>query len=148
MVEPLIREIPVIGSQLEKSRVISMIAAFTLVVAAGLLVLAVFTPIFASAVQESILGPVDRVLGFVFGIVRGVVLIAVAYLIYTGLAGDEIVPAVENAASKPIFDEAAAIIDEHRPEELPTWFTDRIDALMGIEPEDAPDAQGTQATDS
>ena len=133
MVEPLMREIPVIGPQLEKSRVISMIAAFTLVVAVGLLVLAVFTPIFSSIVLESVLGPVDRALGFLFGVARGVLLIAVAYMIYTSLAGEEILPAVENAATKPIFDETAAIIDAHRPDELPAWISERIDTL--IEPE-------------
>lgn len=147
LVEPFMREIPVVGAQLEKSRVISMIAAFTLVVAVGLLILAVFTPVFASAVQESVLGPIDRVLGFLFGVVRGVVLIAVAYLIYTGLAGEEILPAVENAASKPLFDEAAALIDEHRPEELPTWFTDRIDALIAPAA-DAPQTPAAPSTES
>lgn len=130
VIEPLMREIPAIGPQLAKSCVISMIAAFTLVVAAGLLVLAVFTPIFSSVVLDSALGPVDRVLGFLFGVARGVVLLAVAYLIYNGLAGEEVLPALENAASKPLFDEAAALIDANRPDELPSWFVERIDALM------------------
>ncbi len=129
-VEPLIRELPVIGPRLADSCIISMIVAFTLVVAAALLILAVFTPIFASVVLESALGPVDRVLGFVFGVVRAVVLIAIAYLIYVNFSGDELVPALENAATKPLFDEAAALIDKHRPEEMPSWFTERIDALM------------------
>lgn len=130
IVEPLMREIPVVGPQLAKSCVISMIAAFTLVVAAGLLVLAVFTPLFSSVVLESALGPVDRALGFLFGVARGILLLAVAYLIYGSLAGDEVLPALENAASKPLFDEAAVLIDANRPDELPNWFAERIDALM------------------
>lgn len=130
MIEPLMREIPVVGPQLAKSCVISMIAAFALVVAAGLLIFAVFTPVFASVVLESALGPIDRVLGFLFGVVRGIALIAVAYLVYTSLSGDEVIPALDNAASKPIFEEAAAMIDRNRPDELPGWFSERIDALM------------------
>lgn len=130
MIEPLIREIPVAGQFLSSSCVISMIAAFTLVVAAALVVMAVFTPIFSSAILQSALGPVDRALGFLFGVARGLVLIAVGYLIYSNLSGDEVIPALENAASKPIFDEAAAMIDTYRPEELPGWFSERIDALM------------------
>lgn len=130
MVEPLIRELPLVGEFLATSCVISMIASFALVVAAVLLVLAVFTPIFSSAILQSALGPVDRALGFLFGVVRGVVLIAVAYLIYTNLSGEEVIPALENAASKPIFDEAAAMIDRYRPEQMPAWFSERIDALM------------------
>ena len=38
--------------------------------------------------------------------------------------------ALDQAASKPIFDEAARLIEEHRPKEMPSWFSDRIDALM------------------
>ena len=143
VVEPLIRELPVVGKFLASSCVISMIAAFSIVVAAVLLVLAVFTPIFASAVLESAIGPVDRALGFLFGMARGVVLLAVAYLVYDNLSGDEIIPALENAASKPIFDESSAMIDKYRPDELPAWFSERIDALMApcngdVPPSDAP----------
>ena len=137
IVEPLIREAPVVGKFLASSCVISMIAAFSLVVAAALLILAVFTPIFSSIVMESVLGPVDRALGFLFGVVRGVVLLAVAYLVYTNLSGGEALAALENAASKPIFDEAAALIDQYRPDEMPAWFSNQIDALM------APCAGGT-----
>ncbi len=136
--EPLMREIPAVGSFLAENCVISMIAAFSLIVAAVLLVLAVFTPIFSSVVLESALGPIDRVLGFLFGVARGVLLIAVAYLIYTNLSGDEILPALENAASKPMLDEAAALLDKYRPEEVPSWFQERIDALMTPCTGDAP----------
>ncbi|MEM7742069.1 MAG: CvpA family protein [Pseudomonadota bacterium] len=128
--EPLMRELPVVGPQLAKSCVISMIAAFAVIVALSLLVLAVFTPIFASAVLESALGPVDRALGLLFGVARGVLLLAVAYLIYSSLSGDEIIPALEQAATKPMFDEAAALLAQYKPEQMPDWFSGRIDALM------------------
>lgn len=130
MLEPLMREIPMVGKFLADNCVISMIAAFSLILAAGLLVLAVFTPIFSSVVLDSILGPIDRVLGFLFGVARGLLLIAVAYLIYTNLSGDEILPALENAASKQMLDQAAGILDQYRPKEVPPWFSERIDALM------------------
>lgn len=129
-IEPLIREMPVVGEFLASDCVISMITAFALVVAAALLVLAVFTPVIASMVLDSALGPVDRVLGFLFGVARGVLLIAVAYLIYINFSGEELIPQLENAASKTIFDRIAALIDQHRPEDLPPWFRERIDALM------------------
>ena len=147
MIEPLIREVPGIGPQLAKSAMISMITAFVVVMALGLLVLAVFTPIFSAAVQDSILGPIDRALGFVFGALRGVLLIAVAYLIYTSLSGDEVIPALDNAASKPILDDVAALIDENRPEEMPSWLAERIDSLMAPvnEGQDAPSGESTDS---
>ncbi len=93
LVAPLVAEIPVVGAKLADSCLILMIAAFSLVVAVALLILAVFTPIFASVVLESALGPLDRALGFLFGIARGIVLVAVGYLVYASFAGQEEFPA-------------------------------------------------------
>jgi membrane protein required for colicin V production len=129
LVAPLVAEIPWLGDKLADSCLILMIVAFSLVVALALLVLAVFTPIFASVVLESALGPVDRVLGFLFGIARGLLLVAVAYLVYQNFAGQEAVAALEEAATRGVFEETAALIDEHRPREMPAWLGERIAAL-------------------
>jgi membrane protein required for colicin V production len=128
-VAPLVAEIPWLGQKLADSCLILMIIAFSLCVAVALLILAVFTPIFASVILESALGPIDRVLGFLFGIARGLLLVAVAYLVYQSFAGEEEIPALENAASRGVFDEAAALIDEYRPREMPDWLGERIAAL-------------------
>lgn len=130
-VEPLIRELPVVGEFLGDSCVMSTITAFTLIVAVALLVLSVFTPILSSSILDSVIGPVDRVLGFVFGIARGILLVAVAYMIYNSVSGGaEEWPPITNAESRVIFDEVTARIDAHLPSEMPPWFSDRIDALM------------------
>ena len=129
LVAPLVAEIPWLGEKLADSCLLLIIAAFSLVVAAALLVLAVFTPLFASVILESALGPVDRVLGFLFGIARGILLVAVAYLVYQSFAGQDELPALENAALRGVFDEAAELIDENRPREMPDWLSARIAAL-------------------
>jgi membrane protein required for colicin V production len=127
-VAPLVAEIPWLGPRLADSCLILMIVAFSLCVAVALLILAVFTPIFASVVMESALGPIDRVLGFLFGIARGLLLVAVAYLVFDSFAGEEL-PALENAATRGVFEETAALIEEHRPREMPAWLGERIAAL-------------------
>ncbi len=65
MLEPLIREAPVVGSYLAASCVISLIAAITIVLAASLLILSMFTPLVSGLVLDSMLAPLDRMLGFV-----------------------------------------------------------------------------------
>jgi membrane protein required for colicin V production len=130
MLEPLIREAPVIGSYLAASCVISIIAAFTIVVAVALLILSMFTPLVSGLVLESMLAPIDRMLGFLFGLLRGLVLIAVAFLIYTNLSGVEPWPPLDNAASRALFVESSAILDQSLPDTIPDWFSARIDALM------------------
>jgi membrane protein required for colicin V production len=130
MLEPLIREAPLVGSYLAASCVISMVAAFTIVVAAALLILSMFTPLVSGLVLESMLAPIDRLLGFVFGLFRGLVLIAVVFLIYTNLSGVEPWPPLDNAASRTVFEDAAASLEQSLPDSIPDWFGQRIDALM------------------
>ena len=153
MLEPLIREAPVIGSYLAASCVISMAAAFTIVVAAALLILSMFTPLISGLVLDSMLAPLDRTLGFLFGILRGVVLIAVAFLIYTNLSGAEAWAPLDNAASRAMFEESAALLEQNLPDGVPDWFGLRIDALMincaeTLPAETSPEAgaTGTDAT--
>lgn len=131
VVEPLIREVPVVGDFLASSCVLSVIAAFTLVMAFGLLVMAVFTPVISNLVLDSALGPIDRILGFVFGVARAALLVAVAFILYQELAGaqEEWQP-LASAASRPYIDEIAMRLREAAPTELPPWIAERIDAMM------------------
>ena len=142
---PLIREAPVIGTYLAASCVISLIEAFTIEVAAALLILSMFTPLVSGLVLDSMLAPIDRMLGFVFGVLRGLVLIAVAFLIYTNLSGVEAWPPLDNAASRTIFEESAAVLEANLPDSVPDWFSARIDALMIHCPDDLPAATSPEA---
>lgn len=130
VIEPLMHEIPVVGEFFASSCVISTIAAFTLIVALCLLVLSVFTPLFSTLVLDSAFGIIDKALGFVFGVARGVLLVAVAYLIFTNLSAEATLPELENAGTRPLLEESAAVIEDTLPDSVPDWFGDRIDALM------------------
>jgi membrane protein required for colicin V production len=80
-VEPLVREIPVVGEFLADSCELSIIGAFAVVFAVALIIVSLFTPLFSSLVQRSALGGIDQGLGFLFGVVRGVLLVAIAFMI-------------------------------------------------------------------
>jgi membrane protein required for colicin V production len=142
VVEPLVREAPVIGGFLASSCILSVITAFVLVMALGLLILAVFTPIFSAIILDSVLGPVDRVLGFVFGVARGVLLVVVAYLIYQQVVGPpEEWPPYADAESRPVIEEVAGALSAAMPSELPPWISERIDAMMAPCAGSIPDGQ-------
>ncbi|MCB1330166.1 MAG: CvpA family protein, partial [Maritimibacter sp.] len=72
---PLIKEVPVLKDFIADSCELSVIAAFAGVLALALVVVSVFTPLFSSAVQRSALGGLDQALGFVFGVLRGLLLV-------------------------------------------------------------------------
>jgi membrane protein required for colicin V production len=47
-----------------------------------LILVSFFTPLFAGVVQRSAIGGIDQGLGFLFGVVRGALLVAIAMVLY------------------------------------------------------------------
>jgi membrane protein required for colicin V production len=145
-VEPLVREIPVAGEFLRSSCTLSVLAAFAIVFAAVLILLSIFTPIVSGLVLDSALGPLDRGLGFLFGVARGVVLVAVLYLLYDLLVpAEQRVAAVDGATSITLVREAADSLRAAAPAELPGWLGERIDRLVGACGAPVPPATGAAA---
>lgn len=132
-VMPLIGEIPVIGDFLRGSCLLSVLAAFAVVFALVLVVLSVVTPILSEAIQGSALGPVDRFFGFLFGVARGVALVAVIYFAYDLLVPEgQRVEAIDGSRSVTLVAEAAGALREGAPTEMPGWLGSRIDRLVGV----------------
>ena len=109
-IEPLIREVPVLSNIIGDSCELSMIAAFAIVFAITLIIVAIFTPLFAGAVQRSALSGFDQGLGFLFGVVRGVALILVALVAYNFVNVN--VDMIENSKTKEILAGSEAQIQE------------------------------------
>ncbi|MDZ4136563.1 MAG: CvpA family protein [Paracoccaceae bacterium] len=131
-VQPLVKEIPVIGKFLADSCELSIIAAFALVFAIGLVIAALFAPLFSSVVQRSVLGGLDQGLGFLFGVVRGVVLVAVAFIAYDSAVGANTSPMVDNSRSAKVFASFRANLDETIPTDAPGWIVARYETLTNV----------------
>ena len=128
-VQPLVKEIPVLNSFLADSCELSIIAAFAGVFAIGLVVASLFTPLFASVVQRSALGGLDQGLGFLFGVVRGVLLIAVAFFVYDKAALTSSVPMIDNSRSAKIFASFQDQVNASVPENVPNWIVGQYNQL-------------------
>jgi membrane protein required for colicin V production len=130
--EPLVREIPVVGGFLRSSCTLSALASFVAVFALALMLLAIFTPLVSGLVRDGVLGPIDRSLGFVFGAARGVVLVAVLFMLYDLVAPtDQRLADIDNARSLALIGETAELLKAHAPTEVPHWLAVRIDRLTG-----------------
>ncbi len=108
-----------------------MIAAFAVVFALALIVFSVFTPLFAGAVQRSAIGGIDQGLGFIFGALRGVILVAIAFLVYERVVVSDPIPMVNDSRTAIIFSDLSDKIDEQIPEDAPGWIAGRYDELIG-----------------
>jgi membrane protein required for colicin V production len=148
--QPLIKEIPVLNSFIADNCELSIVAAFAGVFAIGLILASLFTPLFSSVVQRSALGGVDQALGFLFGVVRGVLLIAVAFFVYDKAALSSSVAMIDESRSAKIYANFQDKITASVPEDVPNWIMGRYEALTqvcapadGAPTEEAPATEGT-----
>ena len=129
--EPLVKQIPVLDKFLGDSCELSIIAAFAGVFAVALIVMSIFTPVFSSAVQRSAIGGVDQGLGFLFGVLRGILLVAVAFVVYERVLSGSTVPVVDNSQSARIFASLEQRLNQEVPQDAPGWILARYQELVG-----------------
>ncbi|MEL0435932.1 CvpA family protein [Phycobacter sp. K97] len=130
-VEPLMAEIPVVGEFIADSCELSIIAAFAAVFALALIVASFFTPLFASLVQRSALGGLDQGAGFFFGVLRGILLVAIAFFLYNVVMTGQSFTIVDESRSAVVFERMIGKIEERNPEEALGWVTQQYEALIG-----------------
>ncbi|MCE8507625.1 CvpA family protein [Ruegeria pomeroyi] len=128
---PLIRELPVVGEFLTDSCELSVIAAFAAVFALALVVVSFFTPLFSSLVQRSALGGLDQGLGFIFGVARGVLLVAIAFFVYDTVMTGQNFTIVDESRSAQVFARMTGKIEQQNPEAALGWVTQQYEGLVG-----------------
>ncbi len=129
--EPLVKEIPFVGDYLRDSCELAIIAAFAAVFAVALVVVSIFTPLFASIVQRSALGGLDQGLGFFFGVLRGLLLVAVALVVYDRVVVNEGIAQIDDSRTMKIFDRTKDNLNDQIPDDAPGWIVERYEQLVG-----------------
>ena len=130
-VEPLVREIPVVGDIIADSCELSVIGAFAIVFSLALIVMSLFTPLFSSLIRRSALVGLDQGLGFLFGVARGLLLVAIAFFVYdTVITGQEFT-IVDESRSAAVFGRFTGDIQEQEPEQALGWITQQYENLVG-----------------
>lgn len=131
-VQPLVKELPVVGEFLSASCELSVVAAGLGVFVIGLIVAALFTPLFSGAVQRSALGGIDQALGFLFGAARGILLIAIAFIVYDRVLSDQPIPMIDESRTALIFANFQTKIDAVIPTDAPQWVVARYNDLTNV----------------
>ena len=130
MLEPLMREVPVLRDLLGANCELGILAGFAAAFAVALILVSLVTPLLAGAVQNSAVGPIDQGLGFLFGIARGVLLVVIALVVYKTIFGETGgVEQVDRSRSAAIFGELEQRIEDMLPEDAPQWIAARYDRL-------------------
>ncbi len=142
-VQPLVKEIPVLNKFLADNCELSIVAAFAGVFAIGLILASLFTPLFSSVIQRSALGGIDQGLGFLFGVARGVLLVAVAFFVYDKASLTNSVEMIDKSRSAKVYASFQDKITASIPDNVPKWIAGRYDDLTKSCP--APGKTGTAA---
>ncbi len=131
-VQPLVKELPVVGEFLSDSCELSIIAAFAAVFTVALLIVSLFTPLFSSLIQRSALGGLDQALGFFFGVARGILLVAIAFFVYETVITAQDVAMIDDSRSAAVFSRFSGRIEEQNPEQALGWITAQYEQLVGV----------------
>ena len=114
--QPLVRQVPYLGDMLGDSCELLIIASFAVVFAISLMVLSLFTPLFSSIVQRSFLGGLDQTIGFLFGVLRGIVLVAIGFFIYFTIMPNQDILILEQSRSAAVFENYVEDVKNQNPE--------------------------------
>ena len=128
--QPLVRQIPYLGDILGDSCELLILASFAVIFAIALLILSIFTPLLSSLVQKSILSGLDKNLGFIFGICRGLVLVIAAFFVYFTVMPNQKVISIETSKSATIFQYYADDFKNQNPETALDWVRTQYDHLI------------------
>ncbi len=85
----------------------------------ALIIFSILTMRLADWVLDSGVGAIDRTLGFLFGLARGLLLVAVAYMFYIWWVPPEKSPPwIQNAKSLPVIDETSKVVMQILPPDV------------------------------
>ena len=128
---PLVRQIPVVGDFLGESCELSVVASFGAIFVVALVVVSLFTPLFGALIQRSALGGADQALGFAFGVLRGVLLIAIGFFVYDTVITTQDIAMVDQSRSAAVFGRFTDNIQDQNPEQALSWITRQYETLIG-----------------
>ena len=128
--QPLVRQIPYLGDILGDSCELLILASFAVIFAIALLIVSIFTPLLSTIVQKSILSGLDKNLGFIFGICRGLVLVIAAFFVYFTVMPNQKVISIETSKSATIFQYYADDFKNQNPETALDWVRTQYDHLI------------------
>ena len=130
MLEPLMREVPVLRDLLGTNCELGILAGFAAAFVVALVLVSFITPLLAGAVQNSAVGPIVQGLGFLFGIARGVLLVVIALVVYkTIFGGTGGIAQIDQSRSAAVFGDLEARIQAMLPEDAPQWIAGQYDRL-------------------
>jgi len=113
-------------ASISSSKTLADIAAAGIIFIVVLIIVSLITMKIADFIVDSKIGPLDRTLGFVFGAVRGALLVVVGLLFFNWLVPDNQPGWVADAKSKPMLESIGEGIVQLLPDDPERSIIDRL----------------------
>lgn len=126
---PLVSEIPYLNKIVSGCEATTIIS-FALILAISVLVCSIFTPLLSNVVKRSVFNTFDQSLGFLFGALRGIILIVVSVVVYNQVAVDNEYEIVNNSLVYKSVVGISSNIETMLPNSIPNWLIDNYDGLV------------------
>jgi len=128
MVEPTLRDVVDLGD-------LTPWAAIVLTFVIALVILTIVGGAIASFISNSALGPIDRGLGFLFGVARGLILLAVVWIFVGGSNPATLqTKAIADSYGGRIVADTATALRETMPTEMPDFLQTALSDLFDKAP--------------
>ncbi|HEV7256112.1 MAG TPA: CvpA family protein [Mesorhizobium sp.] len=105
---------------------VALVAAAAVVFVVALIVVTLITMKIADFIIDSRVGALDRTLGFLYGVARGVIVVAVALLFFDWLVGENPPVWVTEAKSRPLLESVGQWIEGFLPDDPQQSIFDQI----------------------
>ena len=140
---PIVEMLPVLGAYFAESCEIAVIVAFTLVFAVALIICSVLTAVLVRVAAWPVLGIVNRGLGLVFGVFRGILIIAVLLILYDAvLSNDQAIAMVSDSTTATIFHDLQMSIQQQIPSNAISKLSviyNNVTAVCSVQPPSLPE---------
>ncbi|MEM9899036.1 MAG: CvpA family protein, partial [Pseudomonadota bacterium] len=73
----------------------------------------------------------DQGAGFLFGVLRGILLVAVAFFVYQTVLSTQDIAMVEDSRSAKVFARITGQLEGQDPEQTLSWITTQYEQLVG-----------------
>ena len=101
---PVVVKLPVVGELLSNSCELAIIVAFTLVFAITLAVSGLITMLLSNITSKTILNPINKGLGLVFGVFRGILVVTIILMLHeAAFSGTQMLTTISESQSASTF---------------------------------------------
>ena len=131
LIHPFFNEIPILKEIIYESCELSILISFALTFIIFLVVISFFIPLISNFIQRSSLSSIDRVLGFMFGVLRGCLLITIALILHDVITNENnSLDVIKNSETEKLFSQMKENILLYIPKNIPDWTAKKYETLI------------------